>query len=178
MRHFRAVGCGQDPADATGNSLPNAVDAGEFGRGSCRHRLNRAEAIEKTRCAFGTNPGQSLQQKQLPRPPAFRPVTGAGQSAMNECPSLPAEVNEQSCRFCGILSAQDRQAEKYADADQRSLKRVTLDTDGAQIGADAFQHQHPAMRTAGDGRSLLEPVSYTHLRAHETVLDLVCRLLL
>ena len=31
----------------------------------------------------------------------------------------------------------------------------------------------------GIGRLLLtEPVSYTHLRAHETVLDLVCRLLL
>ena len=27
-------------------------------------------------------------------------------------------------------------------------------------------------------RGLLPPVSYTHLRAHETVLDLVCRLLL
>ena len=27
-------------------------------------------------------------------------------------------------------------------------------------------------------RSRVEPVSYTHLRAHETVLDLVCRLLL
>ena len=26
--------------------------------------------------------------------------------------------------------------------------------------------------------SKIEPVSYTHLRAHETVLDLVCRLLL
>ncbi|WDT37081.1 hypothetical protein PVA38_00895 [Streptococcus pneumoniae D39] len=26
--------------------------------------------------------------------------------------------------------------------------------------------------------SYIEPVSYTHLRAHETVLDLVCRLLL
>ena len=26
--------------------------------------------------------------------------------------------------------------------------------------------------------AVLEPVSYTHLRAHETVLDLVCRLLL
>ena len=26
--------------------------------------------------------------------------------------------------------------------------------------------------------SKMEPVSYTHLRAHETVLDLVCRLLL
>ena len=28
------------------------------------------------------------------------------------------------------------------------------------------------------GRPALEAVSYTHLRAHETVLDLVCRLLL
>src|SRR5664280_3204308 len=30
----------------------------------------------------------------------------------------------------------------------------------------------------GAGATLLAPVSYTHLRAHETVLDLVCRLLL
>src|SRR5665811_486960 len=29
-----------------------------------------------------------------------------------------------------------------------------------------------------EGLERLEPVSYTHLRAHETVLDLVCRLLL
>mgnify|MGYP003381456070 CR=1 FL=1 len=29
-----------------------------------------------------------------------------------------------------------------------------------------------------DMDTLLAPVSYTHLRAHETVLDLVCRLLL
>ena len=28
------------------------------------------------------------------------------------------------------------------------------------------------------GLAVLGPVSYTHLRAHETVLDLVCRLLL
>ena len=28
------------------------------------------------------------------------------------------------------------------------------------------------------GSAYIEPVSYTHLRAHETVLDLVCRLLL
>ena len=30
----------------------------------------------------------------------------------------------------------------------------------------------------GDMHGKPEPVSYTHLRAHETVLDLVCRLLL
>mgnify|MGYP003380408424 CR=1 FL=1 len=31
---------------------------------------------------------------------------------------------------------------------------------------------------AGAGMVISGPVSYTHLRAHETVLDLVCRLLL
>ena len=41
-----------------------------------------------------------------------------------------------------------------------------------------------ALRPAGSGMlpwlglALLIPVSYTHLRAHETVLELVCRLLL
>ena len=36
------------------------------------------------------------------------------------------------------------------------------------------------LREHGFGRDVVEllPVSYTHLRAHETVLDLVCRLLL
>ena len=33
---------------------------------------------------------------------------------------------------------------------------------------------HPAR----EGEVIVETVSYTHLRAHETVLDLVCRLLL
>ena len=37
-----------------------------------------------------------------------------------------------------------------------------LDRDGATLGGDRA----------------VNPVSYTHLRAHETVLDLVCRLLL
>ena len=48
---------------------------------------------------------------------------------------------------------------------------------GAGIGMHAQRcgiHQtvHP-VKNIGQG-----PVSYTHLRAHETVLDLVCRLLL
>ena len=34
------------------------------------------------------------------------------------------------------------------------------------------------IRIEGDGAADVTPVSYTHLRAHETVLDLVCRLLL
>ena len=35
-----------------------------------------------------------------------------------------------------------------------------------------------SMATPADMRADIETVSYTHLRAHETVLDLVCRLLL
>ena len=43
------------------------------------------------------------------------------------------------------------------------------------------QPAHPVAELVADrrpGRAGLEAVSYTHLRAHETVLDLVCRLLL
>ena len=35
-----------------------------------------------------------------------------------------------------------------------------------------------ACHAIGDEANTIVPVSYTHLRAHETVLDLVCRLLL
>ena len=53
-----------------------------------------------------------------------------------------------------------------------------------------FRRQLDALRLAAGQRGrrlaemevaephVVEPVSYTHLRAHETVLDLVCRLLL
>src|SRR5664280_3893767 len=40
-------------------------------------------------------------------------------------------------------------------------------------GSAAWPGQNPQA-----SRKTTEPVSYTHLRAHETVLDLVCRLLL
>ena len=42
---------------------------------------------------------------------------------------------------------------------------------------DSFRLRRAAAAVAA-GRGWFEPVSYTHLRAHETVLDLVCRLLL
>ena len=55
---------------------------------------------------------------------------------------------------------------------------------GRGEGGDPFANQR-GFAEAGGGRDegqlavqTLVPVSYTHLRAHETVLDLVCRLLL
>ena len=50
------------------------------------------------------------------------------------------------------------------------------------VGADYAEDLMEAMARSGDGNYYYiespQPVSYTHLRAHETVLDLVCRLLL
>src|SRR5665811_1105989 len=46
---------------------------------------------------------------------------------------------------------------------------------GPELEADRLGHV--ANVTEGSDKYLI-PVSYTHLRAHETVLDLVCRLLL
>ena len=39
-----------------------------------------------------------------------------------------------------------------------------------------YKYEDPVQ--LGEHRLCIKPVSYTHLRAHETVLDLVCRLLL
>ena len=51
---------------------------------------------------------------------------------------------------------------------------------GGTVGAGAATRGHVRHRRVvalGEAHRA-EPVSYTHLRAHETVLDLVCRLLL
>ena len=73
----------------------------------------------------------------------------------------------------------DRQAlTRLNDSMQKRLSELkeSGDQDKAQIGLqaasrrDRFRHE-VAEKSEG-------PVSYTHLRAHETVLDLVCRLLL
>ena len=49
--------------------------------------------------------------------------------------------------------------------------------DNATTGIWEFGSPVGSYGTVGD-ESTIVPVSYTHLRAHETVLDLVCRLLL
>ena len=89
---------------------------------------------------------------------------------------------------------------RLAAAVQRGLQAEGFTVDVAHTGLDglwAATEQHydaivldimlPGMngyrvcaelRNRGVDTPILMPVSYTHLRAHETVLDLVCRLLL
>ena len=57
--------------------------------------------------------------------------------------------------------------------DRGHAARGALEDDQEAAGSGPH-HQIPGPHALGG----LEPVSYTHLRAHETVLDLVCRLLL
>ena len=53
-------------------------------------------------------------------------------------------------------------------------RRVSVVVQVERMDEAAAEHQEPEAIDA----VAFEPVSYTHLRAHETVLDLVCRLLL
>ena len=55
------------------------------------------------------------------------------------------------------------------------------DSVGADDGVEVVDDPDPAVadeERVTEGQSGRAAVSYTHLRAHETVLDLVCRLLL
>ena len=56
----------------------------------------------------------------------------------------------------------------------RTLSGEALDAAAFAALADLFKAAGSDLKIANN----VTPVSYTHLRAHETVLDLVCRLLL
>ena len=65
-----------------------------------------------------------------------------------------------------------KQREEY-DAVRQMAQGGARFRAGGPGGAGGFEDVFSAFGGGGGG-----PVSYTHLRAHETVLDLVCRLLL
>ena len=58
----------------------------------------------------------------------------------------------------------------------RDRDRIVTELVRAAAAGDAALLRNP--RAVRPWQHVLEPVSYTHLRAHEPVLDLVCRLLL
>ena len=58
-------------------------------------------------------------------------------------------------------------------------KRQGLSVEARDVRPDRRRHRPEEQAQAGSElTAATNPVSYTHLRAHETVLDLVCRLLL
>mgnify|MGYP003380239434 CR=1 FL=1 len=68
----------------------------------------------------------------------------------------------------------------FAQSELGDIVYVEIETEGETLDKEAVFGTVEAVKTVSD---LFMPVSgkavsYTHLRAHETVLDLVCRLLL
>ena len=62
-----------------------------------------------------------------------------------------------------------------SDVYKRQVQELHSDEQGVPARGRQEGRQGPHVRASGDD---VQAVSYTHLRAHETVLDLVCRLLL
>src|SRR5665811_2485447 len=85
-------------------------------------------------------------------------------------------------RAWGYRSFTLRQASAYSATPLASISRDTSRKEGSGgrgVGAKcSVSTPDPLISTALVGSSRMRAVSYTHLRAHETVLDLVCRLLL
>src|SRR5665213_3286317 len=65
----------------------------------------------------------------------------------------------------------------------RQTQSVDSDVDGPGLARPAEQHRRPSDDNGGPAGAVVHeqragPVSYTHLRAHETGTNLLCRLLL
>ena len=91
----------------------------------------------------------------------------------------------ETCKLCGVDAEaymadvterlqNDSQASRWDElmSWDRVRRQATRLPHAAALGSSL------ALAFMPDPTLTLEPVSYTHLRAHETVLDLVCRLLL
>ena len=75
-------------------------------------------------------------------------------------------VKENECKFVDFRFTDTRGKEQH----------VTVPV--SAFDEDKFSDGHAFDGSSIAGWKGIEAVSYTHLRAHETVLDLVCRLLL
>ena len=88
----------------------------------------------------------------------------------------------------GSLVRRGRPATSRAVVIERSLSDLKTESNPFINRLTGREPQQPIRRVIGEGpdqcpivssrTNVSNPVSYTHLRAHETVLDLVCRLML
>ena len=88
-------------------------------------------------------------------------------------------LNQEYVVFFLMIRRPPRSTQSRSSAASDVYKRQVVDAHGKGVGL-LKDHAHALAQQAGvrAPEDALAAVSYTHLRAHETVLDLVCRLLL
>ena len=138
-----------------------------------RKVLNRVRLAEREAQfvdAFGRNTDGSPALPQL-----IRNIVGL-QPGDDRTGSLGVHVGNQQ-RVLGYVDPVGKRVQAreghVLGANHERDKVVRQTTDAEQDGRQRYPTVHAQEGVVGSG-----PVSYTHLRAHETVLDLVCRLLL
>eukprot|EP00656_Telonema_subtile_P006762 TRINITY_DN1314_c0_g2_i1.p1 TRINITY_DN1314_c0_g2~~TRINITY_DN1314_c0_g2_i1.p1 ORF type:complete len:628 (+),score=150.97 TRINITY_DN1314_c0_g2_i1:37-1920(+) len=126
---------------------------------------------------------ESLQAllQQVNRSMAEQAAEEQPENAAEIPPEAPAEEAETSAEDAAETPAEDAAETPAEDDNDAAEDAVEDDNDAAEdaaLVADIPQNVTGAA-AAADGQPVGGgTVSYTHLRAHETVLDLVCRLLL
>src|SRR5450756_2947072 len=90
---------------------------------------------------------------------------------------LALQMKSLDAQIAG-LEAQFAQAQTDLTRAEDLFSRGTIPKTRLDEARTAFNVASNALKSRTAERSVLQPVSYTHLRAHETRHDLVCRLLL
>src|SRR5664280_3164284 len=131
--------------------------------GACRP--GPAQAHGGSSPAFGEN---RVAASRTPRRPA---------SAASSSPVAPTEAVDSEITTSGSVPGGGGRS---VSAGSQSTNGPTMWASGGQSGRGCSSAGSVATSRSAGGPSSgsPRPVSYTHLRAHETVLDLVCRLLL
>ena len=96
------------------------------------------------------------------------------------CFLLRARISQMSMLFFFLMIRRPPRStlDRSSAASDVYKRQVFFKAKDADALTSAFEEFTNRKLKAKEKPSVLEPVSYTHLRAHETVLDLVCRLLL
>ena len=74
--------------------------------------------------------------------------------------------------------SEERRAKDRRPGERRTAPRASRPGSRASYAAHAAEGVRPTRHAGEEKRPVRRPVSYTHLRAHETGRNLVCRLLL
>src|SRR5665811_1574035 len=108
----------------------------------------------------------------------IRRTRSSGRLLAAACRAIrPLRLPLASSRATRWFFAEATEAEAVSATKKVAMHILRIMSSPVFLGCPAFRWEHRQL-CGPTGSTSADSVSYTHLRAHETVLDLVCRLLL